>query len=215
MIPRFTPIIAAWVRSFAPSLDRMFLTRPFTVSSVMESSEAICLLAFPAAINRSTSTSPGVAQPGRAGQQRSQQEQQKGQQHGGQPQQRRQTRAGSWRRAHSAARAASDEDSARETTATATAAAGRAATDLSGSGRSSASTACSRARRSLGGTRHREERSSLPSGSSLGAWRFHWSDWATAHLAAPRRQSRALRRGRILFSGGAIRLRRVQRLAVG
>jgi hypothetical protein len=37
MIPRFKPIIAAWVRSFAPNLERMFLTLPFTVSSVMES----------------------------------------------------------------------------------------------------------------------------------------------------------------------------------
>ena len=34
MIPLFSPFIAAWVRSLAPSLDRMFFTRPFTVSSV-------------------------------------------------------------------------------------------------------------------------------------------------------------------------------------
>jgi hypothetical protein len=36
MIPRFTPIIAAWVRSFASNFERMFLTRPLTVSSVIE-----------------------------------------------------------------------------------------------------------------------------------------------------------------------------------
>lgn len=36
MIPRFNPIIAAWVRSLAPSLERMFLTRPLTVSSVID-----------------------------------------------------------------------------------------------------------------------------------------------------------------------------------
>ena len=37
MIPLFSPIIAAWVRSFAPNFERMFLTRLFTVSSVIES----------------------------------------------------------------------------------------------------------------------------------------------------------------------------------
>jgi len=37
MIPLFKPIIAACVRSLAPSLERMFLTRLFTVSSVIES----------------------------------------------------------------------------------------------------------------------------------------------------------------------------------
>ena len=37
MIPLFRPIIAAWVRSLAPSLERMLLTRLLTVSSVMES----------------------------------------------------------------------------------------------------------------------------------------------------------------------------------
>ena len=26
MIPRFSPIVTAWVRSFAPSLERIFLT---------------------------------------------------------------------------------------------------------------------------------------------------------------------------------------------
>ena len=35
MIPRFSPMVTAWVRSLAPSLARMFLTWPFTVSSVM------------------------------------------------------------------------------------------------------------------------------------------------------------------------------------
>ena len=37
MIPLFKPIIAAWVRSLAPNFERMFLTRLFTVSSVIES----------------------------------------------------------------------------------------------------------------------------------------------------------------------------------
>jgi hypothetical protein len=60
MMPRFKPIIAACVRSLAPSLERMFLTRPLTVSSVIESWSAICLLAFPAAINRRTLISAGV-----------------------------------------------------------------------------------------------------------------------------------------------------------
>ena len=58
IIPRLIPIIAACVRSFARNFERMFLTRPLTVSSVTESSAAICLLALPAAISRNTSTSP-------------------------------------------------------------------------------------------------------------------------------------------------------------
>jgi hypothetical protein len=58
MIPRFSPIIAAWVRSLASSLARMLLTRPFTVSSGTESWAAISLLAFPPAISRRTSISP-------------------------------------------------------------------------------------------------------------------------------------------------------------
>jgi hypothetical protein len=37
MIPRFSAIVTACVRSFAASLARMFLTWPLTVSSVMES----------------------------------------------------------------------------------------------------------------------------------------------------------------------------------
>ena len=37
MIPLFTPMIAACVRSFASSFARMLLTRPLTVSSVMAS----------------------------------------------------------------------------------------------------------------------------------------------------------------------------------
>ena len=37
MIPLFKPIMAAWVRSLAPNLERMDLTRLLTVSSVMES----------------------------------------------------------------------------------------------------------------------------------------------------------------------------------
>ena len=33
IIPRFRPMVTAWVRSFAPSFARMFLTWPLTVSS--------------------------------------------------------------------------------------------------------------------------------------------------------------------------------------
>ena len=54
MIPRFRPIMAAWVRSLAPSLERMFRTWPLTVSSLIESCAAISLLAFPSAISRRT-----------------------------------------------------------------------------------------------------------------------------------------------------------------
>lgn len=54
MIPRLSPIIAEWVRSLAPSFERMLRTRPFTVSSLIESCAAISLLAFPSAIRRST-----------------------------------------------------------------------------------------------------------------------------------------------------------------
>ena len=61
MMPRLIPMIAAWVRSLAPSFDRMFLTRPLIVSSVTASRSAICLLALPAAISRRTSTSAGVS----------------------------------------------------------------------------------------------------------------------------------------------------------
>ena len=43
MIPLFTPIMAAWVLSLAPNLERMFLTRLVTVSSVIDSRSAICL----------------------------------------------------------------------------------------------------------------------------------------------------------------------------
>jgi len=59
-MPRFTPIMEAWVRSLAPSLERMFLTRPLTVSSVIDSLSAICLLPLPPAISWMTSISPGV-----------------------------------------------------------------------------------------------------------------------------------------------------------
>jgi hypothetical protein len=38
IMPRLTPIIAACVLSVAPSLERIFLTRPLTLSSVIESS---------------------------------------------------------------------------------------------------------------------------------------------------------------------------------
>ena len=37
MIPRFSAIVTACVRSLAPSLERMFLTWNLTVSSVIES----------------------------------------------------------------------------------------------------------------------------------------------------------------------------------
>src|SRR5260370_3452070 len=43
MIPRLSPIMAAWVRSLAPSLERIFRTWPFTVSSLVESCAAITL----------------------------------------------------------------------------------------------------------------------------------------------------------------------------
>ena len=59
-MPRFNPMIAAWVRSLAPNLERMHLTRLLTVSSVMESWSAICLFALPAAISRNTLISAGV-----------------------------------------------------------------------------------------------------------------------------------------------------------
>ena len=48
MIPRFSAIVTACVRSFALSLSRILLTWLFTVSSVMASRAAISLLAFPA-----------------------------------------------------------------------------------------------------------------------------------------------------------------------
>ncbi len=43
-MPRLRPIVAAWVRSLALSLARVFFTCPFTVSSVMDSSLATALL---------------------------------------------------------------------------------------------------------------------------------------------------------------------------
>src|SRR5262249_4061297 len=55
MMPRFSPMMAACVRSFAPSFERMILTRLLTVSSEIDSCAAICLLALPPAISRSTS----------------------------------------------------------------------------------------------------------------------------------------------------------------
>ena len=36
-MPRLMPIMAAWVRSLAASLERMLFTRPLTVSSLIES----------------------------------------------------------------------------------------------------------------------------------------------------------------------------------
>jgi len=54
------------------------------------------------------------------------------------------------------------------------------------------------------GARHWEERSSLPSRSSLGAWTLYRRDWTPAHLASPRRRSRPFRCGRIFFSGCAV-----------
>src|SRR5579863_1474816 len=61
MIPRFTPMATACVRSLAPSLARIFLRWLFTVSSVRKSRAAISLLALPFATNRSTSASLGVS----------------------------------------------------------------------------------------------------------------------------------------------------------
>src|SRR5262249_1332370 len=60
MMPRFSPMRAACVRSFAPSFERMILTRLLTVSSEIDSCAAICLLALPPAISRSTSISAVV-----------------------------------------------------------------------------------------------------------------------------------------------------------
>jgi hypothetical protein len=37
MMPRFSPIVAVCVRSFAPNLDGMLLTLLYTVSSAIES----------------------------------------------------------------------------------------------------------------------------------------------------------------------------------
>lgn len=54
MIPRLMPIVTAWVRSLAPSLARMFLTWPFTVSSVIASCAPISLFAFPPEIRPRT-----------------------------------------------------------------------------------------------------------------------------------------------------------------
>ena len=36
MIPRFAPIMAAWARSLAPNLERMFRTWPLTVGEILE-----------------------------------------------------------------------------------------------------------------------------------------------------------------------------------
>jgi hypothetical protein len=57
MIPRFSAIVTACVRSLAPSLARMFEMWLLTVSSAIDSRPAISLFAFPAAISRSTSIS--------------------------------------------------------------------------------------------------------------------------------------------------------------
>jgi hypothetical protein len=47
-------MVTAWVRSLASSLTRIFFTWPLTVSSVIESSAAISLFAFPAPIRSLT-----------------------------------------------------------------------------------------------------------------------------------------------------------------
>src|SRR5207248_7699496 len=60
MMPRLRAIVTAWVRSLAPNFERMFLTLLLTVSSLIESWAAICLLAFPSAIRRKTEISAGV-----------------------------------------------------------------------------------------------------------------------------------------------------------
>jgi hypothetical protein len=61
MIPRFRPITAAWVRSLARNLDRMFLIWLLTVSSLMESCAAICRLVLPSVSRRRTRISAGVS----------------------------------------------------------------------------------------------------------------------------------------------------------
>jgi hypothetical protein len=55
--PRRRPIVTAWVRSLAPSLDRMLRTCPFTVSSLICRRSATTLLEHPPAICLSTSIS--------------------------------------------------------------------------------------------------------------------------------------------------------------
>src|SRR5580765_1832035 len=57
MIPLFNPMVTAWVRSLAPSLDKMLRMWAFTVCSEMERLSAIILLAFPAATSRKISIS--------------------------------------------------------------------------------------------------------------------------------------------------------------
>src|SRR6185503_10906097 len=63
MMPFLSPMTAACVRSLAPSFDRMFLTCPFTASSVMASLAAISLLDNPPAINVRTRISDGESAP--------------------------------------------------------------------------------------------------------------------------------------------------------
>src|SRR5258707_12111803 len=66
MVPRFSPIVTAWVRSFAPSFERMFLTCPLTVSSVVDNLSAISLLAFQPATALGTCVLRGVKGPSAA-----------------------------------------------------------------------------------------------------------------------------------------------------
>jgi hypothetical protein len=47
MIPRLTAIVVAWVRSLAPNLERMLLTRLFTDSSVVDNGEDLEAAAEP------------------------------------------------------------------------------------------------------------------------------------------------------------------------
>ena len=63
MIPRFNPIMAAWVRSLAPSLERILRTWPLTgLRRQCQSSDAISLLALPSAISRKTRVSAGQSE---------------------------------------------------------------------------------------------------------------------------------------------------------
>ena len=61
MIPRCSAIVTACVRSLAPNLERTLEMWFLTVVSPMQSLSAICLLALPAPIKRSTSISRDVS----------------------------------------------------------------------------------------------------------------------------------------------------------
>src|ERR1700704_5619639 len=60
MMPRRSATVTASVRSLTCSLERIFRTCIFTVSSAIESSPAISLFRFPAAMSDNTSSSRGL-----------------------------------------------------------------------------------------------------------------------------------------------------------